>query len=64
MLGYPQVYTNLEFIDIPTVGLKDCVGVERVAPIKRMPLDGVEDGCQVNGRQDLSKGERIACMLV
>jgi hypothetical protein len=63
MLGYPQVYTNLEFVDIPTVGLEDRAGVERVAPIYRMPLDGVEDGRQVNGPHDLYGGEGIACMV-
>jgi hypothetical protein len=64
MLGYPQVYTNLEFVDIPTVGLEDRAGVERVAPINRMSLDGVEDGRQVNGPHDLYDGEEIACMVV
>ena len=64
MLGYPQVYTNLEFIDIPIIGLEDHAGVEWVSPINRIVLDGVDDGRQVNGPQDLYNGEGIACMSV
>ena len=33
LLGYPQVYTNLEFVDITTVPMEDRVGVDRVKPI-------------------------------
>jgi hypothetical protein len=33
LLGYPQVYTDLEFVDVATVPLEDRVGVDRVKPI-------------------------------
>jgi hypothetical protein len=58
------VYTSIEFIDIPTVGLKDCVGVEWVTPIERIVLNGVKNGWQMNGPQDLHGAEGIACMSV
>ena len=57
ILGYPQVYTDLEFIDIPTVSLEDRAGVERTAPVFFMDDRILE---HVSGPRDLLPGQVIA----
>jgi len=49
LLGYSQVYTNLEFVNIPTVTLEKRPGCEREKPIKKIDRNARD-------RNDVSPG--------
>jgi hypothetical protein len=61
LLGYPQVYTNLAFVDVPTVPIEDRVGVNHEKPIVTFP-NLLEHG--VAGPNDVSCSNVIAAYKV
>jgi predicted GIY-YIG superfamily endonuclease len=60
LLGYPQVYTDLAFVDVPTVPMEDRVGYDRVKPIHSFS-DALEHG--VAGPEDVSSNVIAAYMV-
>jgi len=60
ILGYPQVYTDLEFFHVPTVPLEERPAVERIAPIKRLVEEEIVPPEAANARPgDLDAGDII-----
>lgn len=61
LLQYPQVYTDLLFVDVPTVPMEDRVGMDHVKPI--LSFDNlVQRG--VAGPDDVSCSDVIAAYKV
>ena len=60
ILGYPQVYTDLEFFHVPTVPLEERPALEKIAPIKRLVAEEIVKPDNANGRPgDLDAGDII-----
>ena len=60
ILGYPQVYTNLEFVHIPTVPLEERPALERESPLGRLVKEGVvADSARQKSPSDLDAGDVI-----
>ena len=65
VLGYDQVYTNLQFIHIPTVPLEERPAFDRTRPFTRLKEEGVvsEDAAE-DRPQDLDAADVIAAYKV
>jgi predicted GIY-YIG superfamily endonuclease len=60
LLGYPQVYTDLEFVDIATVPMEDRAGFDRDKPINKFKSTGRPP----SGPNDVSTTDVIAAFKV
>ena len=65
VLGYDQVYTNLQFVHIPTVPLEERPAFDRKSPFARLKEEGVvPEDASVNRPQDLDSADVIASYKV
>ena len=60
LLGYPQVYTDLEYVDVPTVPMEDRAGFDREKPI----LQYGDLAQRNNGPNDISSTDVIPAYKV
>ena len=60
ILGYPQVYTNLEFVHVPTVPLEERPALQRESPLEKLVREGVvHDSTVKKAPSDLDAGDVI-----
>ena len=60
ILGYPQVYTNLEFVHVPTIPLEERPALERESPLDKLVREGVvPDSAARKAPYDLDAGDVI-----
>jgi len=65
VLGYDQVYTNFEFVHIPTVPLEERPAFDRKRPFAKLKEEGVvPEAAEADRPQDLDAADVIASYKV